>query len=215
MLILLDANDPARQSLVAALRQSLRALGWDEATNIRIDERGTSDRSLARAFAAELAGLKPDVVLANGAREVTAALQVSRDIPIVFAAVSDPVGLGYVDSLARPGGNVTGFMLLEYSVVGKLLEALKEIAPGVKRAALLFGPDNPASQRHWRTFEIAARSLAVQPVAAPVRNRDEIERAIADIARESNGALLAPPDTVVTTHRLLWVASRRSDTSRT
>jgi putative tryptophan/tyrosine transport system substrate-binding protein len=137
---------------------------------------------------------------------VTSLLRETRTIPIVFVQVSDPVGQGFVGSLARPGGNATGFTLFDRSVAGKLLEALKEVAPGVARVALISNPDNPASAGHWRLFETFAPSFAVKPIAAHVHNAAEIERAVETIAREPNGGLLAPPDVTVTTHRELLIA---------
>ena len=137
---------------------------------------------------------------------VTAVQRVRRNIAIVFAGVSDPVGLHFVDSLARPGGNVTGFTTFEFSPVAKLLEALKEIAPGVTRVALIFDPDNPSSVGHLRSFETAAPSFAVKSIAAAVHSPAEIERAIEAFARERDGGLLVPPNTTLTSHRDLIVA---------
>jgi ABC-type uncharacterized transport system substrate-binding protein len=142
-------SDPEGQSPVAAFRQSLRQLGWIEGRNIRIDYRwaaGKVDR--LQNFAKELVDLQPDVVLAVTSPSVTSLLRETRTVPIVFVQVSDPVGQGFVGSLARPGGNATGFTLFEYSVAGKLLDVLKEIAPGIVRVAIFFNPDNPASAGH-------------------------------------------------------------------
>jgi putative ABC transport system substrate-binding protein len=200
-------SDPEGQSPVAAFRRSLRQLGWIEGRNVRIDYRwAAGEVDLLQKFAKELVDLQPDVVLAVTTPSVTALLKETRTVPIVFVQVSDPVGQGFVVSLARPDGNATGFTLFEYSVAGKLLEALKEIAPGIVRVALIFNPDNPASAGHWRMFETFAPSFAVDPIAAPVHNPAEIERSIEAIAQKPNSGLLAPPDVTVTTHRELIVA---------
>jgi putative ABC transport system substrate-binding protein len=202
------ASDPEGQARVGAFRQGLRELGWVENRNVWIDVRwAAADPSLLRAYAAELMEMTPDVILVNNAQGLTAVQGERRDIAIVFAGVSDPVGLHFVDSLARPGGNVTGFTTFEFSPVAKLLEALKEIAPNVARVALIFDPDNPSSVGHLRSLETAAPSFAVKSVAAAVHNPVEIELAIEAFARERNGGLLIPPNTTLTSHRDLIVAS--------
>jgi putative ABC transport system substrate-binding protein len=137
---------------------------------------------------------------------VDAVQQVNRVIPIVFTRISEPVGLGYVESLTRPGGNMTGFTLFENSVTVKLLEAIKEFAPGVARAALLMSATNPTLPRHWRALETAAHALGIQPITVDARNPDEIDRTITTLAGEPKGALIAPPSNSVTTHRELIVA---------
>ena len=136
------ANDPEGQARVAAFREVLQQLGWTDGRNLRIDTRwGEDDVDLERRYAAELVALAPDVILASGTLSVAALQRVTRTLPIVFVAVTDPVGAGFVDTLARPGGNITGFMFFEYSLGGKWLELLKQIAPGVTRAAVLRDPD--------------------------------------------------------------------------
>jgi putative ABC transport system substrate-binding protein len=203
----LDAADPIGQSLIAALRGGLRDLGWDEGRNIRIEERGVADSSRTPALAAELVSLSPDVIVVDGPGTAIAVRELSRRIPVVFTRISDPIGLGIVESLARPGGNVTGFTLLEFSVAGKLLEAVKEFAPNITRAALLMSGTNPAGPGHWRALQAAAGSLNVQAILAYVsNNRDEIERTIAAFAGQPNGALISPPDNLVSTNRELIVA---------
>lgn len=200
-------SDPEGRSPVAAFRQSLRQLGWIEGRNIRIDYRwaaGKVDR--IQNFAKELVDLQPDVVLAVTSPSVISLLRETRTVPIIFVQVSDPVGQGFVASLARPGGNATGFTLFEDSVAGKLLDVLKEIAPGIVRVAIIFNPDNPAAAGHRRTFETFAPSIGVEPIAVPVQNPAEIERAIEAVARHPNSGLLAPPDVTVTTHRELILA---------
>jgi putative tryptophan/tyrosine transport system substrate-binding protein len=200
------ASDPEGQARVGAFRRGLRELGWIDSRNVWIDVRwAAADPSLLRAYAAELVEMMPDVILVNNAQGLTAVQRARRDIAIVFAGVSDPVGLHFVDSLARPGGNVTGFTTFEFSPVAKLLEALKEIAPSVTRVALIFDPDNPSSAGHLHSFESAAPSFAVKSIAASVHSPVEIERAIEDFARERDGGLLVPPNTTLTSHRDLIV----------
>jgi putative ABC transport system substrate-binding protein len=200
-----EENDPERQSWLASLRESLRDLGWDEGRNIRIDVRGAPRQARTnQAFAAELVSLNPDLIVASGPGTTIAVQQVNRTIPIIFAGISDPVGLGIVENLARPGGNVTGFTLFDYSVAGKLLEAVKEFAPSITRAALLMGSTNAAAPGHWRALESATRSLGVQPISALISgDPGEIERIITTFAGQPNGALIAPPDLTVISHREL------------
>ncbi len=202
------AGDPEGQARVGAFRHAVRELGWIESRNVWIDVRwAAADPDLLRTYAAELVGMTPDVILVNNPQGVTAVQRERRNIAIVFAGVSDPVGLHFVDSLARPGGNVTGFTTFEFSPVAKLLEALKEITPGVTRVALIFDPDNPSSAGHLRSLETAAPSFAVDSIAAAIHNPAEIERAIEAFAGERNGGLLVPPNTTLTSHRDLIVAS--------
>jgi putative ABC transport system substrate-binding protein len=154
-------SDPEAQADIGAFRLELGRLGWLDGRNVRIDVRwdaGTGDQAAVNA--AQLVSLKPDVILVGGPSVVKAVQHANPDIPIVFAGVSDPIGLGFVESLSRPGGNVTGFTLLEISVAGKLLEALKELVPDLARAALLTNPENPTSPINVNSFENAARSLA-------------------------------------------------------
>jgi putative ABC transport system substrate-binding protein len=200
-----EENDPERQSWLASLRGGLRDLGWEEGRNIRIDVRGAPRQAgTNQAFAAELVSLNPDLIVASGPGTTIAAHQVNRTIPIVFAGISDPVGLGIVENLARPGGNVTGFTLFDYSAAGKLLEAVKEFAPSITRAALLMSSTNAAAPGHWRALESAARSLGVQPISALISgDPGEIERIITAFAGQPNGALIAPPDLTVISHREL------------
>jgi ABC-type uncharacterized transport system substrate-binding protein len=202
------ASDSEGQARVGAFRQSLQEFGWIEGRNIRIEVRwAAAEPDLLRTHAAELVRMTPDVILVNNAQGLRAVQSERDDIAIVFAGVSDPVGLHFVDSLARPGGNVTGFTTFEFSPVAKLLEALKEIAPGVTRVALILDPDNPSSVGHWRSLESAALSFALRPTAAAVRNSSEIERVIEAFARERDGGLLVPPNTTLTSHRDTIVAS--------
>jgi putative ABC transport system substrate-binding protein len=191
-------SDPLAQATIAAFRLELSKLGWMDGRNVRIDYRwdGNTSNGKIGIYAAQLVSLKPDVILVQGPVSVKAVQRENPDIPIVFTAVSDPIGLGLVESLARPGGNVTGFTLIERSVAGKLLEALKEFVPDMARAALITDPENSASPTHVSSFEDAARSLAVAPVVLRVRNGGDIERAIDAFGQEPNSGLVFSPETV-------------------
>jgi putative ABC transport system substrate-binding protein len=207
VLIGYEESDNVGQSLVSAFRKGLQELGWVEGRNVRIDYRwGAGDPDRTQLHAAELAGIVPDVIQVDGTTALTAVQRANRNIPIVFASISDPVEQGIVESLVRPGGNVTGFTFFDGSVAAKLLETLKEIAPRMMRVAMLITPDHPAYGVHTRTFEAAASLLAVAPVVAPVRNGAEIERAIEALEGKPNSGLLAPPDRTVIAHRELIVA---------
>jgi putative ABC transport system substrate-binding protein len=200
-------SDPEGQARVAAFRLELGKLGWIEGRNVRIDVRwsaGTGDQ--LEIYAAQLVSLKPDVILVDGPSVVKAVQRESPDIPIVFTGVSDPIGLGFVESLARPGGNITGFTLLEGSVAGKLMEALKELVPDLARAALITDPVNPASPINVNSFENAARSLAVAPVVIRPRNAGDFERAIGAFAQEPNGGLVFTPESISSNNRELVIA---------
>ena len=200
------ADDAEGRRRAAAFRQALQQLGWKEGSNVRIDERwGVADTEVIRASAIELLQLNPNVIVVQGARAVPILQQATKSIPIVFVSISDPLGRGIVTSMARPGGNVTGFQLFEFSVVGKLLEALKQIAPKVTRVAFLVNPDNPAADFFVRSFEALAPSLAVQPVITHVQNSSDIVGAIETFAHEAGGLLLPPDDTTIV-HRKLVVA---------
>jgi putative ABC transport system substrate-binding protein len=188
--------------------QGLADAGWTDGRNLRMDVRwaaGNVDRM--RMFAKELVGLQPDVILSIGT-PVTAALQrETRTIPIVFAGPSDPVGEGFVASLPRPGGNLTGFADAEAAMAGKWVEFLTEIAPGVKRVAVIFNPDTaPGGGSYYLpAFEAAARSLKVAPIAAPVHSDAEIEIVIASLGREPGGGLVVMADTFTNVHRALII----------
>ena len=196
------ADNPDGQAAVAAFRQALQQLGWSDGRNVRIDTRwGANDVDRDRRDAAELVALAPDVILASGTLSVAALQHVTRSLPIVFVAVTDPVGAGLVDSLARPGGNVTGFMLFEYSSSGKWLELLKQIAPGVTRAAVLRDPANPAGIAQFGAIQGAAQSLGVEVSPVSVRDAGEIERAVAVFARSANGGLIVTGSAAASVHR--------------
>jgi len=201
------AADTETTEEVGAFAQGLAELGWTIGRNVRIEYRyAGGDRSTIQKYAMELAALTPDVILASGTPSVAALQQSSRSLPIVFTVVSDPVGAGFVDSLAKPGGNVTGFMLSEYSLNAKLLELLKQIEPSLKRAAVLRDSLNPAGMAQFATIQAVASSVGVEVSPINVRDASEIERAIAAFARSTNGGLVVTGSASATTHRELIIA---------
>ena len=204
VLLNVTADNPRGQAGVAAFQQVLQQLGWSDGRNVRIDTRwGANDIDLDRKYAAELVALAPDVILASSTPSVTALQHVTRTLPIVFVQVSDPVGAGVVDTLARPGGNTTGFMNFEYSLSGKWLELLKQIAPSVTRVAILRDPANPAGIGQFSSIQAAAQSLGVEVRPLTARDAAEIERAVAAFARLANGGLIVTPSAGNAVHREL------------
>jgi putative ABC transport system substrate-binding protein len=197
-----DENDPLWKPNVSAFTQTLANLGWTDGRNVRMDLRWAGgDINRIRASAQELVGLQSDIILSSATTATVALQREMRTIPIVFVSVSDPVAGGIVARLDRPGGNVTGFATLEASLGGKWLELLSEIAPGLKRAAIMFNPDTAPVSAYRPSFEAAARSLKVEPIIAPVRSDVEIERTISALGREPGGGLIAMPDAFMITHR--------------
>jgi putative ABC transport system substrate-binding protein len=185
------ADDSQYQNSVGAFLQSLGQLGWTIGRNARIDTRWAGvNADDIRRHAAELVTLVPDIILANGNEVVTALLQATRSVPIVFPAVADPVGAGFVESLARPGGNATGFMTFEYSIGGKWLELLKQIAPAVTRVAVLRDSATPTGMGQFGVIQAVAPSLRVEVTPVSVRDAAETERAVAAFARSPNGGLI-------------------------
>ena len=181
---------------IAAFREELQKIGWTEGRNIRIDTRwATRDAESRQQFAKELVALQPDLILSQSTPITAALLQQTRTIPIVFVQVTDPVSSGFVASIPRPGGNVTGFITMEGSIAGKWLELLKEIAPRVERAAIVF---NPATATYFEyflnSFKAAAASFRVEAITAPVRDMSELESIIAAQASAPNGGLIVMPD---------------------
>ena len=200
-------NDSEGQARLAALRQALQQLGWNEGRNVQIDIRyGEDNIDRERKYAAELLALSPDIIVASGTVSVTALQPISKDVPIVFAVVTDPVGAGFVDNLARPGGTVTGFMIYEYSLAGKWLELLKQIAPSVTQVVVLRDPTNPSGIAIFGAIRTAAQSLGVQVSPAGIRDAGEVERAIAALARSGNGGLIVTPNASGSVQRELIVA---------
>jgi putative ABC transport system substrate-binding protein len=197
-----DENDPLDKTYVSAFTQALADLGWTDRRNLRTDLRwGGGDDNRTRALAQELIGLKPDIILTTSTPATVAVQRETQSIPIVFASVAEPVASGIVPRLDRPGGNVTGFAVLEASMAGKWLELLSEIAPGLKRAAIMFNPDTAPASAYMPSFETAARSLKVAPIITPVHSDAEIEEAIVDLGREPRGGVVVIPDVFMTVHR--------------
>jgi putative tryptophan/tyrosine transport system substrate-binding protein len=192
------ADDPEEQARVAAFLQQLQELGWTDGRNVRVDYRwAAADANRSRTYAAELVALAPDVILASASQSTAALLQTTRTVPIVFVNVVDPVGAGYVARLARPGGNATGFSAFEYSLSGKWLELLKEIAPNLTRIAILRDPAIAAGIGQFAVIQaMASPSLGVELSPIDVRDGGEIERNIAALAREPSGGLIMTASTV-------------------
>ena len=208
VLLAATADDPDYQARIAAFQQGLQQLGWSDGRNVHIDTRwATTKPDDIRRHAAELAALAPDVILAGtGTATVAPLLQATRTVPIVFAVVIDPVGAGFVDSLARPGGNATGFTVFEYGMSGKWLELLKQIAPAVTRAAVLRDPTIASGIGQFAAVQAVAPSLGVDLSAVDVRDAGEIERAVTAFARSSNGGLIVTASALATRHRDLIIA---------
>src|SRR5262245_19367322 len=211
VLMLGDETDPVRgtKGWLSTFTRRLAELGWTDGRNMRIDLRwGENDADRARRYAQELVAVAPDIFLAEATVSVTALQQQTRTIPIVFVLVSDPIGSGFVASLSRPGGNITGFMLQEAGMAGKWLELLTEIAPAVRRAALMFNPDTAPFVRSFYLplFEAAARSHKLVPIAAPVHSDAEIETVIGSLGGEPGGGLVIAPDGFTTGHRAVIIS---------
>ncbi|MGA7001488.1 MAG: ABC transporter substrate-binding protein [Pseudolabrys sp.] len=201
--VLMNAeDDPAGQARVAAFVRTLQSLGWTAGRNVQIDIRwGVADAASSRRYAAEMVALAPDVILAGASAATAAMHEATRTLPIVFVNVSDPVGAGYVGSLARPGSNITGFTFIEYGTSGKWLELLKEIAPRVTRVAILRDPTLAVGIGQLGAIQSVAPSFRVEASPIDVRNADEIERAITDFARTANGGLIVTACPAALFHR--------------
>jgi putative ABC transport system substrate-binding protein len=197
-----DENDPLFKPRLPAFTQALAGLGWADGRNLRMDLRWAGpDINRIQALAQELVALQPDIILATSTPATAAAQRETRTIPIVFAAVSDPVASGIVPRLDRPGGNITGFASTEATLGGKWLELLSEIAPGLKRVAIMFNPDTAPVSAYMPSFETAARSFKVTLITARVHSDAEIEAGIIALGREPGGGLVVHPDTWMTAHR--------------
>jgi putative ABC transport system substrate-binding protein len=201
-----DENEPEGKARYSAFIQALAGLSWTDGRDVRVDLRwGRGDINRIQAFAQELVGLQPAIILTNGTLATAALQRETRTIPIVFANVADPVTSGIIPRLNQPGGSVTGFANLEASLAGKWLELLSEIAPGLKRAVIMFNPDNAAESTFMSSFERAARSLKVEPIIARVHSEGEIETTITALGREPGGGLVVPGGFAFT-HRA-WIIS--------
>jgi putative ABC transport system substrate-binding protein len=201
------ATDSVGQAYLAAFVQALRQLGWMEGQNLRIDVRWNSGGSaLAQTYAAQLIGLQPDVIFAASTLNLEAVRQATTTVPVVFVQVSDPVAQGFVASLTKPGGNLTGFSAYEFSTGGKWLDLLKEISPGLAHAGVMFNPDrSPQSKFFMKAVEAAASSHGVRASAVAVGSAADVEPAITKFAREPNGGLILPTDTFIRLHQKLIV----------
>ena len=200
------ADDPEGQARVTAFLQELAQLGWIAGRNVQIDVRwGAGDPERHRKHAAELIALVPDVIMANGSQAVAALLQATRSVPIVFVSIADPVGAGFVESLGRPGGNATGFMNFEYSISGKWLELLKEIAPRLTRVAVLRDTAIAAGSGQLGSLQSAATQLGVELRPIGMRDAGEIEHGLAAFASTSNGGVVVTASPLAEVHRDLTV----------
>jgi putative ABC transport system substrate-binding protein len=203
-----DETDPVGKTYFSAFKQALADLGWTDGRNVGMDLRwGGNDTIRIRALAQELVGLRPDIIVTNGTPATVALQRETRTIPIVLAGVGDPV-----QGLNQPGGNITGFANFEVSLGGKWLELLSEIAPGLKRAAIMFNPDTFPISTYMPSFETAARAFKVAPIIAPVRSDVEIEAAIIALGREPGGGLVVMPDVFTNPHRasIILAAARNN-----
>jgi putative ABC transport system substrate-binding protein len=200
-------DSPQANARLLVFRQTLERLGWSEGQNLRIDTRfAIASEASAQVLAKELVAFQPEVLLAYSTPMVLALQRETRTIPILFVGVSDPIGSGFIASLARPGGNLTGFLLYEASITGKWLAMLKEIAPNVARVALVANPKTTPYEYFMRAAEAAAQSLALELVRAQVENAVDLERAIDAVARVPNGGLVLPPDSTTSLLRDIIVA---------
>jgi putative ABC transport system substrate-binding protein len=195
----ISADDPEAPALIGAFSQGLSERGWSIGQNIRIDYRWYAGNvDVARKYAAELIALTPDAILVSGTPGMAAMQRATRTVPIVFTRIADPIGAGFVDNLARPGGNITGFMIFEYSLSGKWLELLKQIAPRLTRAAVLRDQSNPSGIAQFGAIQALAPSLGVQVSPLSVGTADEIANAIGAFARTANGGLIITGSAAVT-----------------
>jgi ABC-type uncharacterized transport system substrate-binding protein len=202
-----SANDPDGKARNAAFLKALQQSGWTDGRNIQIDHRwGGGDSEDIRKYAAELVALAPDVIVASGTASMAPLLQATRTVPIVFVQVTDPVGAGFVDSLARPGGNVTGFTNFEYGLGAKWLELLKEIAPSLTRAAVLRDASNSSGTGQFGAIQSMASSVGVEVSPINLRDASEIERAIAAFAHSSTGGLIVTASSLSVIHRALIIS---------
>jgi putative ABC transport system substrate-binding protein len=200
--VLAGAEDADAQARLEEFQRSLQQLGWTHGHNVHIDIRRTlGDAELSRKYAAELVALGPDVIFAAGGANMGPLHQVTRTVPIVFAIVPDPVGSGFVNNLAKPGGNATGFLQFEYSLAGKWLELLKQISPDVTRAAVLWDPAIPTAIGQLAVIQATAPSLGVELSAVNVRNPSEIEGNVTAFVRSGNGSMVVTASALATRHR--------------
>jgi putative tryptophan/tyrosine transport system substrate-binding protein len=207
MLSGLTASDPEAQARLAAFHQGLKEVGWTADRTLHIDFRWSSgDTAETQTLARELVELNPELIVGMTTPAVAALVKETKTIPIVFAGIVDPVGRGFVSNMARPGGNVTGILNFEFSIGGKWLETLKQVAPAVRRVALLFNPETaPFAPSFVRVIEGSATSFAVEPTPAPVYDTAQLERAVIDLAAKPGGGLIVLPDVFTIGHRDLII----------
>jgi putative ABC transport system substrate-binding protein len=203
--MLVGETDPQAHAELAAFTTELQRLGWTEGQTVRIDYRwADGDVSRLRALAAQLVELRPDLVVAQGSAALAASRQTTQTLPIVFADVTDPVGQGFVESLARPGGNVTGFAMFEFSMGGKWLDLLKKLVPSTKRVAVLFNPPTPAApfgKLYFQSIAAAAPRFGIEPFSMEIDDEPDVERRPSDLAREPNSGLIVLLDAFTYVHR--------------
>jgi putative tryptophan/tyrosine transport system substrate-binding protein len=200
-------NDPEMQRNRSAIRAALQELGWTDGRNVRLEYRSSMNAEQSRAVAAEIAALSPDLIVTGTAPVLAAAFRQTKTIPIVFVQVIDPVSDGFVASLSRPGGNVTGFTIFEHSFAGKWLEMLKEVVPSLTRVAVMQNPDHPAWNAYVRAIEQVASGIGVEVTPAPANGPAEIETALAAFAQRPNGGVILLPSPLVTVNRELIAAA--------
>jgi putative ABC transport system substrate-binding protein len=195
-------GDSEYEGRVRAFKQELAKLGWTDGGNIRFDEHWTTDNmDMVRAHAAAVVASNPDIIVTTGGRVTPVFMRLTRSIPIVLPTASDPVGVGYAQSLAHPGGNVTGFTSLELSMLGKSLEILKQIAPAVVRVALIYNPDNPNSVHYRRISEAASAPLAIEIIDLPIHSLADVDRVVTNLADRGNSGIFFLPDLTITALR--------------
>jgi putative tryptophan/tyrosine transport system substrate-binding protein len=195
-------GDSEHEARVRAFKQELAKLGWTDGANVRFDEHWTTDNmDMVRSHAASVVASNPDIIVTTGGRVVPVFMRLTRSIPMVLPSASDPVGVGYAQSLAHPGGNVTGFTGLELSILGKSLEILKQIAPATVRVALIYNPDNPNSVVYRRISEAASAPLAIEPIDLPIHGMADIDRAVASLAERGNSGIFFLPDLTISALR--------------
>ena len=205
--VLMNVDNSDNRATHAAFLQALQQLGWNDGQNVRIDTRWAgAAASDIRKYATDIVGLAPDVIVASGTSAMVPLLQATHSVPIVFANVADPVGAGFVDTMARPGGNTTGFIQFEYSLSGKWVELLKQIAPGVTRVAVLRDPNIPNGIGQFAIIQSVAPSVGMEVTAINVRDAGEIERAVTAFARSPNGGLIVTSTALALAHRELIIA---------
>ena len=208
-------NDPEAKSRVKAFQQGLRDLGWSEPRNIQIDYRFTAgDPDLIKKYVAEMVSMAPDVIVGNSTPVLAALRQATSSIPIVFAGLNDPVGQGFISSLAHPGGNITGFTLIDFPMIGKWLDMLRDVIPDMSRVALMFNPETaPYYDVYLRSFERESGSNASKVMATPVSGAAQIETTIANLSQNSGSALIAASDPFILVQRDAIIRRRQSTAS--